>query len=79
MSGEPGPGGWATIIQREASGTITKEVEVSGYAPATTNNQMELTAALRALNCLKVDEAAPITVRTDSEYLTKGMTEWLSN
>ncbi len=40
---------------------------------------MELTAALRALNCLKVDEAAPITVRTDSEYLTKGMTEWLSN
>lgn len=75
--GNPGPGGWAAIIQREVKGEIVKTLPLNGFAEATTNNQMEMTAALRALHRIKLDEAAPIIIRTDSKYLSDGMTEWL--
>ncbi|MDT8424142.1 MAG: ribonuclease HI [Desulfuromonadales bacterium] len=69
-SGNPGPGGWGTIMRCGAN-----EKELSGFAPETTNNRMEMTAALMGLRELK----CPCRVRmiTDSEYLKKGMTEWL--
>lgn len=77
--GNPGPGAWAAIVQREVRGVIIEDVELSGFEADTTNTKMELTAALRALGKIKLDETAPITIRTDSEYLAKGMTEWLSD
>jgi len=68
--GNPGPGGWGAILRWG-----TREKEIWGGEPATTNNRMELTAAIRALEALRV----PCTVRayTDSEYLRRGITEWL--
>lgn len=70
-SGNPGPGGWGTVLR-----CGTREKELSGFAPETTNNRMEMTAALMGLRELK----RPCRVRmvTDSEYLKKGMTEWIS-
>jgi ribonuclease HI len=71
-SGNPGPGGWAFLLRHPASG---KELERSGAERQTTNNRMELTAVIRGLEALK----RPITVElvTDSEYVGKGITEWL--
>jgi ribonuclease HI len=68
----PGTGGWAAILIDRASG---KAREISGGEPRATNNRMELTAAIRALETLK----RPCRVRlfTDSQYLRKGITEWL--
>lgn len=68
--GNPGPGGWAALL---SSGAHRREL--SGAERLTTNNRMELTAAIRALEALRV----PCTVRayTDSEYLRRGITEWL--
>ncbi len=70
-SGNPGPGGWAAILAWKG-----REKELSGAEPATTNNRMELLAAIRALEALK----RPMRVRiyTDSEYLRRGMSEWLA-
>jgi ribonuclease HI len=69
--GNPGRGGWAALLIYNDT-----EKELFGCAPDTTNNRMELTAALEALNALK----APCTIDlyTDSEYLKKGMTQWMS-
>ncbi|GBD42218.1 Ribonuclease HI [bacterium HR39] len=69
-SGNPGPGGWAAILRWRGH-----ERELSGAEPETTNNRMELTAAIRALEALR----RPVRVRlfTDSEYLRRGVTEWL--
>jgi len=69
--GNPGPGGWAAILQ---SGDCSKEV--AGGEPATTNNRMELQAAIAALRSLK--EPCEIVFYTDSEYLRKGVTEWMA-
>ena len=69
-SGNPGPGGWAAILR---SGK--HERELSGGDPATTNNRMELTAVIRALDALKQPAAA--TVHTDSRYVMDGATKWL--
>ena len=66
----PGPGGWAAILR---SGQVEKLL--SGGERHTTNNRMELTAALRALQSLKED--VPAELYTDSEYLQRGITEWL--
>jgi ribonuclease HI len=68
----PGAGGWAAVLLDPASGKVR---ELSGGEPRATNNRMELTAAIRALEALKV----PCRVRlfTDSQYLRKGITEWL--
>jgi ribonuclease HI len=71
-SGNPGPGGWAALLK---FGSHKKEL--SGGERQTTNNRMELTAAIEALKALK----RPCRVRfyTDSEYLRKGITEWMEN
>ena len=70
-SGNPGPGGWGTILRFGGH-----EKELSGYDPETTNNRMELTGAIAGLEAL----TRPCRVRltTDSEYVKKGMTEWLA-
>ncbi len=69
-SGNPGPGGWAAILR---SGK--HERELSGGDTATTNNRMELTAVIRALDALKQPTAA--TVHTDSRYVMDGAAKWL--
>jgi ribonuclease HI len=69
-SGNPGPGGWAALLRWRGH-----EKELSGGEPLTTNNRMELRAAIAALEALK----RPMRVRlhTDSEYLRQGITRWL--
>jgi len=69
--GNPGPGGWAAVLEH---GGRTKEL--AGGVPATTNNRMELQAAIAALNALK--EPCEVQMFTDSEYLRDGVTEWLA-
>jgi ribonuclease HI len=68
--GNPGPGGWGAILR---SGD--HERELLGYEPNTTNNRMELMAAISALEALK--RPCDIVLTTDSEYVRKGITEWL--
>jgi len=69
-TGNPGPGGWGAILQFG-----NHEKEISGGEADTTNNRMELRAALEALRAL--NEACQVTLYTDSEYLKKGITEWM--
>lgn len=69
--GNPGPGGWAASLNY---GGAVKEI--SGGEKDTTNNRMELTAALRALEALK--QPCKVDLYTDSEYLKRGVTEWLA-
>ncbi len=69
-SGNPGPGGWGAILKFG-----WHEKELSGGEPETTNNRMELRAALEALRSLT--EPCNVTLFTDSEYLRRGVTEWL--
>jgi len=72
-AGNPGPGGWAYILRHERSG---KEKEGTGSARLTTNNRMELMAVIRGLEALR--EPCDVTVFTDSEYVGKGLSEWMS-
>jgi len=69
-SGNPGPGGWGALLRWNG-----QEKELAGAEPQTTNNRMELMAAIAALEALK----RPTTVRlhTDSQYVRNGITEWL--
>lgn len=69
-SGNPGPGGWGALIQ--AGG---HEKELSGGEAHTTNNRMELTAAIRGLQALT--RPCHVVLHTDSQYVVKGITEWL--
>ena len=69
-SGNPGPGGWAAILRWRG-----RERVLSGGEPETTNNRMELTAAIRALEALK--RPSRVRLYTDSDYLRRGMSEWL--
>ena len=69
--GNPGPGGWGVYIQFKVD-----EKELYGGNPETTNNQMEMQAALEALKHLK-DEDEIIELYTDSNYLRQGITEWI--
>lgn len=69
--GNPGPGGWGVVLRY---GDVLHEL--SGAEPATTNNRMEMTAALRALEALK--RPCVITLHSDSRYLVQGMSEWLA-
>ncbi len=69
-SGNPGPGGWGAVLQY--GGTVR---ELSGGAPLTTNNQMELTAAIEALNALK--RPVEVELHTDSVYVKDGLTKWI--
>ena len=69
-SGNPGPGGWGSILRSGAH-----EKEIWGGEPATTNNRMELLAVIRALNTLK--RSVNVRVHTDSQYVQKGISEWI--
>lgn len=69
-SGNPGPGGWGAVLRY---GGVEKELK--GGAPHTTNNRMELTAAIEGLRALK--RRCDVVVTTDSQYLKKGVEEWL--
>ena len=71
-SGNPGPGGWGTILRSGGH-----EKELSGFEPVTTNNRMELTAAIAGLAALK--RPCRVRLTTDSQYLKKGMTEWVAD
>lgn len=71
-SGNPGPGGWGALLQ---SGT--RELEIFGGEPDTTNNRMELMAAIKALETLKPGYKGPITLWTDSVYVKDGITKWI--
>jgi ribonuclease HI len=70
--GNPGPGGWAAVIQSDG-----ETRELSGGEPLTTNNRMELRAAIEALRSLP--EPSEVVLYTDSEYLRNGITAWLPN
>lgn len=70
--GNPGPGGWGALLRYG-----DKVRELWGGEPQTTNNRMELTAAIEALRALR--EPCEVTLTTDSEYLRKGITEWIDN
>ena len=74
-SGNPGPGGWGVVLQAINAGEIVKERELSGGAGETTNNQMELMAAISALETL--ERASTITVVTDSSYVKDGVSTWI--
>jgi len=69
--GNPGPGGWGAVLQ-----FADKEKRLYGGERETTNNRMELTAVIRALECLK-DNQWPVRVVTDSKYVLQGITEWI--
>lgn len=69
-SGNPGPGGYGAILRYG-----DKTLELSGFAPHTTNNRMELTGVIEGLRHLK--RACLVRVITDSTYVVKGMTEWV--
>jgi ribonuclease HI len=69
--GNPGPGGWGVVLRAGAY-----EKELHGGEPATTNNRMELTAAIRALEALK--RSCRVALYTDSQYVRQGITEWLA-
>ena len=74
-SGNPGPGGWGTILIARDGNTVVKERELNGGAAQTTNNQMELMAAISALEALS--GPSKITVVTDSSYVKDGITKWI--
>src|SRR5690349_21211515 len=71
-SGNPGPGGWAYILQHPASG---QSRESAGAERESTNNRMELTGAIEGLSSLK--RTCQVELVTDSQYVAKGLAEWL--
>lgn len=74
-SGNPGPGGWGAILIAKDGETVLKVRELNGGAPQTTNNQMELMAAICALEAL--ERSSAVTVVTDSSYVKDGITTWI--
>lgn len=70
--GNPGPGGWGVVIEDD-----TKRLCMANRVKETTNQKMELTAAIKALETLSKHQGRPIHLRSDSNYLVKGMTEWM--
>ena len=73
-SGNPGPGGWGAILKHPSTG---KARRMSGGEKNTTNNRMELKAVIAGLTAIK--KASKVKVVSDSQYVTKGMTEWIEN
>ena len=71
-SGNPGPGGWGVILRWRG-----KERELWGGEPNTTNNRMEMTAAIRAIEAVK--RPVKIRLHTDSTYVKDGITKWIAN
>ena len=70
--GNPGPGGWGVVLQYKST-----RKELHGGEPSTTNNGMELMAAIQALETL--NRSSKVLLNTDSQYVLKGITEWLPN
>lgn len=68
--GNPGPGGWGALLRLGS-----RERELSGNQPDTTNNRMEMTAVIRAFGALK--EPCSVTLHTDSRYVIDGITKWI--
>ncbi len=71
-SGNPGPGGWAYILEHPFTGRTS---DASGAEPSTTNNRMELTGVIQGLSVLK--RPCQVELITDSEYVGKGIKEWM--
>ena len=71
-SGNPGPGGWGVLIEID-----NENIELSGGDRETTNNRMELMAAIKALE--EIDKDYEITLYTDSNYVKDGITSWITN
>ena len=74
-SGNPGPGGWGVLLRAMLDGDVLKERELKGGEAETTNNRMELLAAIHALETL--ERASEITIVTDSAYVKNGVTGWI--
>jgi len=74
-SGNPGPGGWGVLMIAKEGAKIIKTKNLSGGTAETTNNQMELTAAIMALEALA--KPSKITLITDSSYVKDGITKWI--
>ena len=76
--GNPGPGGWGVLLRyNDPEKQIVKEKELCGGERDTTNNRMELTAAIEGLRALK--DPCTVALYTDSQYVIKGITEWIDN
>ena len=71
-SGNPGPGGWGVLLQYG-----DKEKTLKGGDPSTTNNRMEMTAAIKAIEAINETYTGEIILWTDSTYVMKGITEWI--
>jgi ribonuclease HI len=74
-SGNPGPGGWGVLMIARENGVVVKERELQGGEALTTNNRMELLAAISALEALT--RPSELTIVTDSAYVKNGVTEWI--
>ena len=74
-SGNPGPGGWGVLMRAMDGERVVKERELCGGEDGTTNNRMELLAAINALEALSRPSA--ITIVTDSQYVKNGVTSWI--
>jgi len=74
-SGNPGPGGWGVLMQAKQGDKVVKERELSGGDAQTTNNRMELMAAISALETL--GRPTEVTIVTDSSYVKDGLTKWI--
>ena len=74
-SGNPGPGGWGVLMLARENGAVVKERTLQGGEADTTNNRMELMAAISALEALS--RLSDITIVTDSAYVKNGITEWM--
>lgn len=74
-SGNPGPGGWGAVLEAREDGAVVRTRTLSGGEALTTNNRMELMAAIAALEALA--RPTTITVVTDSAYLRDGVTRWI--
>ncbi|QBX33757.1 ribonuclease HI [Paracoccus liaowanqingii] len=74
-SGNPGPGGWGVLMRALDGATVVKERELAGGEAATTNNRMELMAAISALEVLT--RPTSIVIVTDSAYVKNGVTQWI--
>jgi len=74
-SGNPGPGGWGVVLVARDGARVLRSRELQGCEALTTNNRMELMAAIAALEAL--ERPAAITVVTDSAYLRAGITQWI--
>jgi ribonuclease HI len=73
--GNPGPGGWGAVLRFKSTDGKVHEKELYGGDPATTNNRMELTAAVRALEALT--KPCRVVLTTDSKYVMDGITKWI--